>query len=169
MGNAEVKTITFLVSLVMLVAVGCAPVISKEALEPVDKNLSFETLLENPETYAGKAVLLGGDIIETEPLPSKTSIVVLQRPLGSRAKPSKEKGSKGRFIVMAEGFLDPAIYRAGRQVTLVGKVVGKDVRPIGKIEYVYPLIEMKELYLWPLEESANEPRFYFGVGIGKSF
>jgi outer membrane lipoprotein len=51
----------------------------------------------------------------------------------------------------------------------VGTVAGKDVRPIGEIEYAYPLIEMTELYLWPLEGAVNEPRFYFGVGIGKTF
>jgi outer membrane lipoprotein len=164
-----VKRIGFLVSLVMVVAAGCAPVISIKALEPVDKNLGFETLLENPDRYAGKSVLLGGDIIETEPLPSKTCIVVLQRPLGSRAKPSKEKGSKGRFVVMAEGFLDPAIYRAGRQVTLVGKVVGREVRPLGQIQYGYPLVANIELYLWPVEEAAKEWRFYIGASSVKVF
>jgi outer membrane lipoprotein len=96
-------------------------------------------------------------------------MVVLQHPLGGRNKPSKEKGSKGRFIVVARGFMDPAIYRSGRQVTVVGTVAGKDVRPIGEIQYAYPLMEMKELYLWPLEDAANQPRFYFGVGVGKTF
>ena len=154
---------------IVVMAGGCAPVISQEALKTVDDELRFEAVLENPETYLGATVLLGGDVIETVPLAGKTQMVVLQRPLGFRNKPSKEKGSKGRFIVVAKGFMDPAIYRSGRQVTVVGTVAGKDVRPIGEIEYAYPLIDMTELYLWPLEAAVNEPRFYIGVGVGKTF
>jgi outer membrane lipoprotein len=154
---------------IVTMAGGCAPVISQETLKAVDEGLDFEAVLENPERYLGASVLLGGDIIETLPVPGETQMLVLQHPLGFRNKPSKEKGSKGRFIVVAQGFMDPAIYRSGRQVTVVGRVAGKDVRPIGEIEYAYPLIEMTELYLWPLEEAVNEPRFYFGVGIGKTF
>ena len=154
---------------IVAMAGGCAPVISQEALKTVDEGLDFEAVLENPERHLGSNVLLGGDIIETLPIPGQTQMLVIQHPLGFRNKPTKEKGSKGRFIVVTQGFMDPAIYRSGRQVTVVGTVAGKDVRPIGEIEYAYPLVEMTELYLWPLEEAVNEPRFYFGVGIGKTF
>jgi outer membrane lipoprotein len=154
---------------ILATAGGCAPVISQEVLKTVDEEVRFETVLENPMGYLGATLLLGGDIIETLALPGKTEMVVLQHPLGFRNKPSKERGSKGRFIVVARGFMDPAIYRSGRQVTVVGTVAGKDVRPIGEIQYAYPLMEMKELYLWPLEDAVNQPRFYFGVGVGKTF
>ena len=153
-----------------LLLAGCAPVISKGALKEVDQGLSFVQLLENPEAYRGKTVLLGGTIIETQNLSERTLIVVLQRHLGFRKKPSGEDVSRGRFIVYAPGFLDPAIYRHGRKITVVGSVVGREVRPLGEIEYSYPVIEKKELHLWPPEESyVTEPRVYFGFGIGKGF
>ena len=75
--------------------------------------------------------------------------------------------SEGRFIIQTPGFLDPAIYSPGRKLTVAGTVAGKEVRPLGEIEYTYPIIEKRELYLWPEEEAvSDEPDVRFGVGIG---
>lgn len=164
---------TLFVCILMLIPVlmaGCAPVISQEALEEVDQGIRFEQLLENPEAHEGRTMLLGGDIIKTQNLPEKTLIIVLQRPLGFREKPDTEGESKGRFIVSVQGFLDPAIYRPGRKITVVGTVEGKEVLPLGETEYSYPVISRRELYLWASEEySATQPRVYFGIGIRKEF
>jgi outer membrane lipoprotein len=155
------------VTIASLFMAGCAPVISPEALKKVDQTVSFEQLVQNPELYRGRSVLLGGDIIETQNLPEKTLIVVLQRSLGFREKPEADGVSKGRFIVSTPDFLDPAIYRKGRKITVVGSVMGKEVRPVGEIDYAYPLIEKTDIYLWPPEEpSSTEPKVRFGIGIG---
>jgi len=154
-------------TLAALVMAGCAPVISPAVLKEVDQSVRFEQVLKNPLAYRGRTVLLGGDIIETQNFPEKTLIVVLQRSLGFRKKPAAGGESKGRFIVSVPGFLDPAIYRPRRKVTVVGSVFGKEVRPLGEIEYAYPIITKRELYVWPSEESsATQPRVRFGVGIG---
>ncbi len=160
----------FIAVLTILLLAGCASVISREVLREVDQNVSFEQLLEEPEAYKGRTLLLGGDIIETQNLPDKTVVVVLQRPLGFRGKPAAKDISEGRFILSAPGFLDPAIYSHGRKVTVAGVVVGKEVRPLGEIEYTYPIIEKRELYLWPEEEASSaEPRVHFGFGVGVGF
>jgi outer membrane lipoprotein len=52
-------------------------------------------------------------------------------------------------MALYEGFLDAAIYSEGREVTVAGEVKGKRVLPLGEIQYAYPLISIKELYLWP--------------------
>lgn len=156
--------------LTTLVLASCAPVISRDVLQEVDRSVSFEQLSQDPEAYTGKTLLLGGDIIETKNLPDTTLVVVLQRPLGHRGRPVAGDVSKGRFIVSAPGFLDPAIYSPGRKTTVAGVVVGKEVRPLGEIEYTYPLVEKRELYLWPKEESPSaEPEVHFGCGIGVVF
>ena len=149
--------------------IGCAPVISKSVLKDVNQAVDFQAVVENPDKHKGETLLLGGDIIETQPLPNKTVITVLQRPLEFRDKPSSGAGSKGRFIVEAPGFLDPEIYSQGRKVTLVGSVSGQEERPLGNINYLYPVISSKELYLWPMEDPWDRPRFIFGIGIGKTF
>jgi outer membrane lipoprotein len=161
-----VMPLVCLVTLTNLLITGCAPVISQEALREVDQRVRFEELLENPEAYRGRTVLLGGDIIETQNLPEKTLIIVLQRPLGFQKKPAADGSSKGRFIVSAPGFLDPAIYRPQRKITVVGVVLGKEVRALGEIEYSYPIISKREIHIWPSEDFPKEPRLHFGIGIG---
>jgi len=160
----------WLVAVATLAVTGCATVISQETLKTVDKDIRFEQVLENPEAYRGKVVLLGGEIIKTENVPNKTVITVLQRSLGYNQKPDSEGESKGRFMVSTPDFLDPAIYRPRRKITVVGSVMGKEVRPLGELEYTYPVIEKKELHIWPVEGApATSPRFHFGIGIGKTF
>jgi outer membrane lipoprotein len=158
------------VAFAALAVTGCAAVISQETLKTVDQDIRFEQILENTEAYRGKVVLLGGEIINTENVPNKTVIIVLQRSLGYNQKPDSEGESKGRFIVSTPDFLDPAIYRPRRKITVVGPVMGKEVRPLGELEYAYPVIEKKELHIWPVEGApATSPQFHFGIGIGKTF
>lgn len=152
---------------VVLLLAGCAHVISKEVLQDVDASLTFAQISKDPEANRGKTVLFGGDIIETQNLPDKTLVVVLQRPLGTRGEPGSGDVSEGRFIIQTPEFFDPAIYGPGRKITVAGTVVGKELRPLGEITYAYPVIEKRELYLWPAEESASdEPKVHFGIGIG---
>ena len=156
--------------LTCLVTAGCAPVISQQVLDEVDDNVRFVDILADPDAYRGRAVLLGGYVIETLNLPEKTLIMVLQSPLGYRKEPAAESASKGRFIVSVPGFLDPAIYRPGRKVTVVGLIAGKEVRSLGEIKYTYPVITKREVYIWSEGESGwTEPRVHFGVGIGIGF
>ncbi|MFH1241892.1 MAG: Slp family lipoprotein [Pseudomonadota bacterium] len=153
--------------LTVLWLLACAPAIPPETLKNVDQSIPFESLLKDPEAFQGKSVLFGGDIIETENLPEKTLIIILQHSLNSKRRPIGGDASKGRFIVSAPEFLDPAIYRPGRQITVVGTVAGKEVRTLNEIEYAYPIIDRQHLHLWPVEKYVDtEPKVYFGIGIG---
>jgi len=148
-----------------LVIPGCGPVISRETLKDVDQMIRFEQILEDPEAYRESVVLLGGEIIDTQNATDETHIFVLQRPLEFRNKPASMDVSKGRFIISAPGFLDPVIYRPGRKITVVGSVVGKEIRPLEDIAYPYPLIAQRELYLWPSEEYPGKATsVYMSVG-----
>ncbi len=157
----------FLTMVAMLLVSGCTHVISKQMLNEVDRNATFAQVVKNPDAYKGKTVLFGGAIIETKNLPERTIIAVLQRPLSRRGEPAGVDVSEGRFIIQTQGFLDPAIYSPGRQVTVAGKVLGKEVYPMGEIQYAYPLIEKRELFLWPVPSPYSaEPRWHFGFGFG---
>lgn len=157
-------------TLAIMVAAACAPVISQKALDEVDDSLLFVEILADPDAYRGRGVLLGGYVIETRNLPEKTLIMVLQSSLGYGKEPAAESSSKGRFIISVPGFIDPAIYRPGRKVTVAGTISGKDVRLLGELKYTYPVITKKEMYIWPEEETRRrEPRVHFGVGIGIGF
>ena len=40
-----------------------------------------------------------------------------------------------------------AIYCLGREITVVGRVAGKEVRTLDEIGYAYPIIDKREIYL----------------------
>jgi outer membrane lipoprotein len=153
-----------------LALAGCATAISREGLKRVDDDLDFSRLLRDPQAHMGKTVLFGGTIIETENYPHRTVLAVIQYPLGSGNRPDAGKSSGGRFLASTQEFLDPAIYRPGRQVTVLGYVSGQEARPLQERMYTYPIIELSEIYLWP-ERAASPPGtgFHFGVGIGIGF
>jgi outer membrane lipoprotein len=150
--------------------IGCAHVISQEVLKDVDRSVTFAQVVKTPDAYKGKTVLFGGAIIETINVADKSRIMVLQQPLGRRDRPAAGDVSEGRFIVTTQGFLDPAIYSQGRQITVAGRVVGKEQHPLGEIEYTYPVIEKEGLYLWPVGRPASAvSRWQFSVGVGTGF
>lgn len=145
---------------------GCAHVISKELREKADKELSFADLLKDPDRYVGRFVILGGIIVSSSNTEEGTYIEVVQNPLDSRGRPEYTDVSGGRFLILSEGYLDSAIYSQGKEVTVVGKVIGKRVRPLGEIQYTYPLIKSSEIHLFT--PSYGIP-IRFGIDIYMTF
>ena len=56
-------------------------------------------------------------------------------------RPEPGNVSLGRFLVSSDGFLDPAVYSAGREVTVYGVLQNVLVRNIGTRPYLYPLVK----------------------------
>ena len=133
----------------LLLFTGCAP-ISKQ-LRQEAAPLSFSEVSKDPGAYQGKIVIWGGEIIQTTPLEGGTSLLeVVQRPLNWQEKPEKTELPGGRFLVLVERFLDPHIYRTGREVTVAGEILGEKTELIDKMEYRYPFLLCREVYLWRL-------------------
>ncbi len=152
--------------LVILLAVGsaisCAP-LSREIMDRVDTTLTFQDIQKNPDAYRGKTVLWGGVIVETNNKQQETLIKVRQTELDYQKRPIHLDRSLGRFLIRQPGFLDPAIYSAGREITVAGEVAGKEVQPLGNSQYAYPTVAAKELYLWertPVYQPIYPPWYY---------
>lgn len=145
---------------------GCAHIISKEVREKADIELAPSDLLKDPNAYRGKTVILGGVIVSSTNTEEGTYIEVVQKPLDHRGRPKDTDISYGRFIIFFDGYLDTAIYSQGREVTAAGEVLGKIMRPLGEMEYPYPLIKSRELHL--LEPRYRIPIF-FEIEIWKVF
>ncbi len=159
-------TIGFVFSLLVLLA-ACATVVPPELARQVDQGLTLAKARENPQAAMDKVVLWGGRIIRTVNKPRGTLIEVLQVPLDLEDRPKKTYDSSGRFIVSMSGFFDPEVYHKGREVTVVGQVVGVEELPIGETHYKYVLLRGKELKLWeprPQYHRSYGPSFYYGVG-----
>lgn len=127
----------------------CAPSISKQIRQQADQSLSFPVLAADPDAYKGKIVILGGVIAQTTPKPGQTELEIVQKPLDYFNEPETTDRSAGRFLVIADRFLDPLIYKKDRKITVAGEVAGSEVRKLDELDYLYPVIKSQELKLWP--------------------
>ncbi len=153
--------------LVLLLTTGCSSsAISHEVRNRVDSATTFKTVFHDPESHKGKIVLWGGEIIRTHNTKDATWIELLQRPLDGNDRPIHEAASEGRFLVRYEGFLDPAVYGRGREITIAGEIQGRQTRPLDEVEYAYPVVANQETVLWG---PRHEPAFHFGLALGAAF
>ena len=73
--------------------------------------------------------------------------------------------SQSCFIAIHREFLDPATVPHGTRITVMGDVTGSITLPLDETDYMYPVIEMKNLQMWDAtDEAAPRIRPYFGPG-----
>ena len=151
----------FIICIFSLLALSCAHVISKEHRDEAVKDLRFDQLTDNTEAYFNKMFIFGGIIAETKLTGKGTEIEVVQSPLDKFGNIIDEDVSEGRFIITTTKYLDPLIYRKGRDITVAGVLSGSKKGLIGEIEYTYPVFEARELYLFKEEECFPYPYPYW--------
>ena len=157
-----------------LVIAGCAShsVIPEGFETQLDKELTFAQILAAPESFAGKQVTVGSEVLRAKRTEAGTQMEVLQLPLDGDYEPAWVRTeSRGRFLAIQRGALDPATLTAGTRVTLVGEVSGAKTDRLDDVEYRYPTFAVKHLYVWPPEYAGNrQPGLSIGVfggmGIG---
>mgnify|MGYP003394141383 CR=1 FL=1 len=141
-----------IVSLVILCVSGlgaCAGPIPKNLKNTVSLEADFETVIRDPAASVGKKVLWGGVILKTDTHEEYTLIEVVQKPLGFKDRPLETDQSGGRFLAEYKGqFLDPAIYKAGREITVVGEIMKSETRALGEMNYKYPYVAASFIHLW---------------------
>ncbi len=138
---------------------GCASNIPLEIREDItDKNISIKAASQNFEQNQGEPVRWGGTIAKVENNATDTWIEIVGRKLGSYGQPQSTDLTQGRFIARVDGFLDPAVYKIDRRITVYGKVESRVVRQIDDHPYTYPLINAQSHYLW----SEYDHRRYYG-------
>jgi outer membrane lipoprotein len=147
--------IVFLLSLT-----SCAHPISKGFRNQVDPALSFNQILQSPDNYVGKKVVLGGTIVETRNLKNVTEIEVVEKDLDCNGYPSSSDQSRGRFLFRKQGYLEAEIFTKGRMITGGGTVLGTQSGKIGEAEYAFPVIEIEEIKLWDDPDYRYTP--YYG-------
>jgi outer membrane lipoprotein len=156
----------------MVLLPGCAStntsVVPPSLRLQIDPSLTFSQLKESPDSYRGRLLLLGGEVLTAKRLKDGTRIEVLQLPLEDSQEPVLDRtGSEGRFVAMQKEFLDPATIPAGTRITLVGEVTGVTTLPLDETEYAYPTLEIRSLKVWPdLAASRNQYGRSPGPGWG---
>lgn len=91
----------------------------------------------------------GGRVIDVLPGPEQTCLEVLGMPLDGSARPMDLDADIGRFRACKPGFLDPAIFISGREVTVIGTIASEVERQIGEYTYRMPQMRVETLFLWP--------------------
>jgi len=146
----------------VLLMMGCAHVISKDLRAKTDPSLTLNQIYQNPNIYKGKWVVWGGEIIEAvNQKDGTTQIEVFQKPLGWMGEPYETAASQGRFLVLADKYLDSYLFRRGRKITVAGEILGEKFKPIGEMDYRYLLLSGKQIYLWPEYYYRPYPSYYY--------
>ena len=116
---------------------------------------------------SGELVRWGGRIVSVDPQSQRSCFEIVSAPLHSSARPRNVDHSEGRFIACRAGFYDPEVFKAGREVTISGRVEGFETRKVGEFNYRYPRVAADVVYLWPKRRDNDyivQPAF--GIGYG---
>src|SRR5687767_3700310 len=143
---------SILAPLAVLALAGCAT---------APRPLQGEYITGSPTRgYAdGERVRWGGEVISVETRPDATCFQVLSRELSETARPRRGDTSAGRFLACREGFYDPAVFTKGREITVNGRIAGRETRKIGEYDYPLPRVDADVVYLWP-ERPLFDDRYY---------
>jgi starvation-inducible outer membrane lipoprotein len=160
---------------------GCAPVISEEIRGKADVSLTFKEVAQSPDSYEGKFVLWGGEVIQTLPQDDgSTFIEVLEWPLGWRGKPRRTVSFQGKFLVLSKKPADASPYAGKVRITVAGEIQGsmqgEKVKSVSDPTYRYILLLSKEIHIWkeygyqystPYEPQRYDPSYdpHRGAGI----
>jgi outer membrane lipoprotein len=135
---------------------GCVTYPIAKNLQDQAKPLTLSQVVADPGACQGTIVIWGGRIIKTVNDVNSSAIYVLELPLGSDGRPLEYANTSGRFIASSKGFLDPEVYKPGRLITVAGAVAGLESEPVQKTKYNYPVLDIKQIHLWPVER-----RYYY--------
>ncbi|MBI2381394.1 MAG: Slp family lipoprotein [Gammaproteobacteria bacterium] len=105
--------------------------------------------------YRNQSVRWGGIIASVENRHGETWIEIVEQPLDWRGRPEADDESAGRFIAILPDFADPAIYRVGREITVVGRLLWPYKRRIGDHDYSYALLDTTAHELWDAREERE--------------
>lgn len=155
------RNLAFIFYLVLLGA--CATDVPLEIRQDLtDTPVTINDVKSNVVQYEGTDVRWGGIIAAVNNNESDTWIEVVGRDLGSYGQPVDldNPAAQGRFIARIDGFLDPAIYKINRGITIYGQVEDRVDRTIDKHPYTYPLVKAKSYYLWSNDQLYPQRAYY---------
>lgn len=115
----------------------------------------------------GQIARWGGEIVGVQTLEDKTRVEILAKPLNEQARPHNTDRNEGRFAAYFSGFLEPAVYANGREITVRGRIDKTEIGKVGDSDYRFPTLNAMAHKLWPKREPVvyQEPDIFFGYGF----
>lgn len=153
-----------LVTLGLLVSLGCASTEDTGDGSGGTGPLTFQQVKAAPDSFKGQSVVFGGEVLTARRMKEGTRIEILQLPLDSSGHPVYDlTQSQGRFIAVQKEFLDPATLPYGTRLTVTGEVTGTITLPLDETQYTYPVVEATRLHIRPLtDQMVPRGRPYYG-------
>lgn len=149
------------VLLLSVLALSACTTIPREVRDSPQQSPTLAAVRDDPTSYAGQEVRWGGTIVRTTNKDNLTEIEIVARRLLSNTRPADTDQTQGRFIARFGGFLDPQIYAADRDITVVGKLDGLKLSTVGEAQYNFPVVRATSHYLWrEIQEPAYRYRPY---------
>lgn len=171
--NVNNSTLAIGIIIVLLTFIGCSsgpPVVPEEFQKQIDPSLSFRDIQATPQSFQGRTVLLGGEILSAKRTQEGTEFEILQLPVTVDDPPAERRTeSQGRFLALDRRVEDPASFPTGTRVTLVGEVKGHETRRLDESTYQYPTVDVKHLYVWDPDIYRERPRSSVGLFGGMGF
>ncbi|MEM7054829.1 MAG: Slp family lipoprotein [Pseudomonadota bacterium] len=162
MDRLRVRVPAILLAVSMLLT-GCAtsPFVELDAgVDPIGP----ADALSNP-AQAGRQVIWGGEIVAVYNLEGFTELEIVARPLDGADRPKRQAEGGVRFIIRQAGFLEPLTYAPGRFVTALGTFDGVEMRDVGQFTTDQPVLNSRQIELWPVVEQSPFDNISVGVGV----
>ncbi|HAR96636.1 MAG TPA: hypothetical protein DCR97_11850 [Deltaproteobacteria bacterium] len=143
-----------------LLLAACTTAIRKDLIQRGIRDLPVSKLEQNPGSYQGSLFVLGGIIVNTRASQEGSIIEAVYAPVNSGGYLKEIPKDTSRFMALypkSKGFLDPAIYKANRAVTLAGTFEGLRNGKIDEMPYTYPFFHIEDLRLWEEQIYAPTP------------
>lgn len=141
-----------------------------ETIDFDQQSSSFNRVAQQPESYVGNQVRWGGIIARVENLEYDTLIEIVSLPLDSRARPIANQQTGGRYIARVQGFVEPLIYKQGKEITVVGVLSNPMPGHIGEHRVNFPVVDTSGHHLWEQRQSYQRVNvfstwdpFFFGA------
>ncbi|WP_243373525.1 Slp family lipoprotein [Geotalea sp. SG265] len=155
------KSMILPVLIMVVILAGCTHVISEGARKRVDSTISFSDVKKRADSFIGKQILVGGKIAVVRNTKGTGQMEVVQFSIDTSGYPIETSQSGGRFIATSADFLDPIIYKTGRLITMTGEVKGQKSGTIDGAEYTFPVIGIKEIFTWKMNDDEKSPSSAF--------
>lgn len=134
----------------------CSSHIPPEIRQSLEDAPSVEQVSQAADDHLSKKVRWGGSILSIENKQNTSWLTILANPLNSFGKPQTSDKSPGRFIAIVDEFLEPLLYKPDRKITIIGNLLRTETINIGKHPYQYPIIQIEQHYLWPIDPEQSE-------------
>lgn len=143
--------------LLALAMAGCTLPISANLREEANRKLTFAQVADNPAAYVGNTVIWGGIIQKVRRTSDGTEIQIVQASLKLDESPNPDT-TASEFIAITGETLEPNILKRGKRITVGGDIIGERIEDTKTVKFRYPVVLIKEFYLWDGGEKWWEPR-----------